>query len=239
MKKLITICLIALISSFTITAQTGTGVIAQINSPYTFTPTTVDSTTTISVQFNNTFAIATTVTFNGLAAPFSTSVASMNILANDSATVDFSFSPTLLGNFTDTLEFTNSILPGTTNIIVLNGEGVQVSIATSVDSLDLGIISLGTSITDSFMISNTGTGTMAISNIGSNNTDFTVTPTSATIAQGASMYVSITYNPVLSGLSTATIAIASNDPNTPIYNIFVEGSAVSEISGALYQCSRL
>ena len=230
MKKLLTICLIMLCAFF-IKAQTGNGIVAQINSPYAFTPTTVDSTTTIDVVFVNTVGAQQTLTFTGIAAPFSISSNSVLIGASDSTTIQLSFNPTVVGNFSDTLDFSGSIFGS--GSLVVNSEGVQVSITTSTDSLNLGSISLGTSVTDSFMISNSGTGTMAISNISSNNTDFTVSPTSATIAQGASMYVSITYTPVLSGLSTATIAIASNDPNNPIYNVFVEGSAVSEISGAL------
>jgi len=232
MKKIFTILSFVFCALFVQSQTTGTGVVAQISSPYTFVPTTVDSTTTVSVQFNNTFAISTTVTFSGLGVPFSTSASSLTIPANDSAIVDLSFTPTLLANYSDTLEFVNSILPGT-NIIVLNGEGVQVSIATSVDSLNLGTTPLGTSVTDSIMISNTGTGTMFISNISSNNTDFTVNPSTVSIAQGTNTYIRITYNPVFAGISTAVLSVASNDPNTPVYNIFVEGSAVSEISGSL------
>ena len=230
MKKLLTICLIML-CAFIIKAQTGNGIVAQINSPYAFTPTTVDSTTTIDVVFVNTVAAQQTLTLTGIAAPFSISTNSVLISASDSITIQLSFNPTVVGNFSDTLDFIGSIFGS--GSLVVNSEGVQVTISTSTDSLNLGSISLGTSVTDSFMISNTGTGTMALTNISSNNTDFTVSPTTATIAQGASMYVSITYTPVLSGLSTATIAIASNDPNTPIYNVFVEGTGVSEISGAV------
>ena len=149
MKRIITICLIVLASSFTMTAQTGTGVIAQINSPYTFTPTTVDSTTTISVQFNNTFSIPTSVSFSGLQAPFSTSLSSLNIPGSDNVMVDINFNPTLLGNHTDTLEFTNSLLPGA-SLLVLHGEGVQVSIATSTDTVDFGSLPLGGSISETF-----------------------------------------------------------------------------------------
>ena len=49
-KYLLLICFLVSTSTL-LKAQTGTGIIAQINSPYTFTPTTVDSTTTIPVQF--------------------------------------------------------------------------------------------------------------------------------------------------------------------------------------------
>ena len=232
MKKLLSLYFVVALA-FTVSAQTGTnGLVAQINSPYTFTPTSLDSTTTITVQFNNTLSIANVAIFTGLNAPFSTTVNSISIAANDSVTVGISFNPTSLGNFTDTLDFAGSVFGG--GSLVLNGEGVLVVIATSTDSLNLGSISLGTSITDSLKVYNTGTaGTMAITNISSDNTDFTASPTTATIAEGDSMYVYVTFTPVLTGVSTATIAIESNDPNNPIYNIYVEGTAVSHISGAI------
>ena len=72
MRKLILVCL-TLASVFSLKAQTGNVLIAQINSPYTVTPTSIDSTTTVSVQFNNTLSIANTAIFTGLDAPFSIS----------------------------------------------------------------------------------------------------------------------------------------------------------------------
>ena len=231
MKKLLTLCLVFAVA-FAATAQTGSEVVAQINSPYTITPTSIDSTTTVSVQFNNTLPIANVVNFTGLNTPFSVSPNPISIPANGSVTVVISFTPNAVGNFSDTLNFSGSVYGG--GSLVLNAEGVLVVIATSTDSLNVGSISLGTSITDSIMVYNMGTGgTMAITNLSSDNSDFTASPTTATIAEGDSMYVYITFSPVLTGVSTATIGIASNDPNTPIYNIFVEGTAVSHISGAI------
>jgi len=230
MKKLLTLCF-ALAIAFTVSAQTGSVVVAQINSPYTITPTSIDSTTTVSVQFNNTLSVVNVVSFTGLNTPFSISN-SVSIPGNDSVMVDISFTPNSVGNFYDTLDFSGSVFGG--GQIILNAEGVLVVIATSTDSLNVGSISLGTSITDSIMVYNTGTGgTMAITNISSDNTDFTASSTTATIAEGDSMYVNITFSPVLTGVSTATIGIESNDPNNPIYNVYVEGTAVSHISGAI------
>ena len=231
MKKLIVVLFVA-VTAFSATAQTGSVVVAQINSPYTITPTSIDSTTTVSVQFNNTLSIANVVSFTGLNTPFSVSPNPISIPAEDSVMVDIIFTPNSIGNFSDTLDFTGSVFGG--GQIILNAEGVLVVIASSTDSLNVGSISLGTTITDSIVVYNSGTGgTMAITNLSSNNTDFTASPTTATIAEGDSMYVYITFSPVLTGVSTATIGIESNDPNTPIYNIYVEGTAVSNISGAI------
>jgi len=231
MKRVITICLIVLTSSFTITAQTtGNGVVAQINSPYTFTPTTVDSTTTITIQFNNTVNSGQDVWFTGLSAPFSVSIDTITIAGNDSATIDVSFTPTSLGVFTDTLDFDGSIYVQNGEL-VLNGEGVQVNIATSTDTVDFGSLPLGSATSQTVTIYNNGTGTMNVSSITCNNPAVSFSQSTMQISQGGSSTITLTYTPINSGYLNATISIASNDPNTPVYDITAIGAAVSEVSG--------
>ena len=172
---------IGIICSLPVTAQTGYVLVANVNSPYTITPTTVDSTTTVSVEFINTLSITNSAIFSGLNAPFSTSEDTIVIPAYDTATVDIIFNPITLGNFTDTLEFIGTVFGS--GQLILNAEGVLVVINTSVDSLNMGTISLGTSITDSISVYNNGTGTMNINNIISSSSDFIVSPSSAVIAE--------------------------------------------------------
>ncbi|MDC3032097.1 choice-of-anchor D domain-containing protein, partial [Bacteroidota bacterium] len=220
--------LIIALSAF---AQTGVGVTTNTSSPYSFTATNVDSTTTQSITLVNTVAAPQTVSLSGLSAPFSASQSTLTIPASDSISFDISFNPTTTGNFSDTLDWNGSIFGN--GSLVVDGEGVQVILTSSTDSLNLGTISLGTSVTDSFMLSNTGTGTMIISNISSSSPYFSVNPTSGSLSQGSNMYVSVTFSPLMSGLSNSTLSIESNDPNTPVYNVNVQGTSVSEISGAL------
>jgi len=180
LKKLYTMCIIMLMV-FTIQAQTGNGVVAQINSPYSFTPTTVDSTTTIDIVFVNTVAAPQTVTLAGISAPFNISSSSVLIGASDSTTLQLSFNPTSTGNFTNTLSWTGSIFGS--GSLVLDGEGVQVALSVSSDTINMGNLSLGTSVTETIILSNTGTGTMNISTISTNNSQITVTPTFLQITQ--------------------------------------------------------
>ena len=230
MKKIYSL-IFTLIITLSAFAQTGVGVTTNTSSPYSFTATNVDSTTTQSITLVNTVAAPQTVSLSGLSAPFSASQTTLTIPASDSISFDVSFNPTNTGNFSDTLDWNGSIFGN--GSLVISGEGVQVVLTTSTDSLELGTISLGTNVTDSFLVSNTGTGTMIISNISSSNPYFSVNPTSGSLSQGSNMYVSVTFSPLMSGLSNSTISIESNDPNTPIYNVIVQGTGVSEISGAL------
>ena len=121
MKKLLTLCFVFAIT-FTSVAQTGVGVVAQINSPYSFTPTTVNSTTTIDVVFINTVGAPQTVTLTGVSAPFNISSSSVLIGASDSTTLQLSFNPTSTGNFTNTLSWTGSVFGN--GSLVINGEEI-------------------------------------------------------------------------------------------------------------------
>jgi len=218
-----------MLCAFIIKAQTGNGIVAQINSPYAFTPTTVDSTTTIDVVFVNTVGAQQTLTFTGIAAPFSISSNSVLIGASDSTTIQLSFNPTVVGNFSDTLDFSGSIFGSGT--LVLNGEGVQVVISTSLDTLDLGSITLGNSVSGDVTIYNTGTGTMNVSNITCSDTNVTLSANNVQISQGGSSTINVDFTPVTAGYLNASIDIHSNDPNNPIYTVMVTATTVSEISG--------
>ena len=81
MKRFLLLICFLISTTTLLKAQTGgNGVVAQINSPYTFTPTSYDSTTTISVQFNNTLPATNVISFTGLNSPFSTSVDSISVM---------------------------------------------------------------------------------------------------------------------------------------------------------------
>ena len=214
-----------------LTIPTGTGIIAHINNSYDFTPTTVDSITTISVQFNNTINATSDVVLSGLGAPFSVSSNSVEIPANDSTTIDFTFNPTEVGFYSETLTYTGSIFGG--GEVNFSGEGIQVSIGVGTDSLSLPQVALGNSISEDITLYSTGTGEMVVSDISSDHPNVTVTPSSLTVTEGDSADVTITYTPELSGELHSVVSINSNDPNVPVYNVIVTGSAVSEVGGVL------
>ena len=68
--------------------QTGNGVILLTDASYAFTPTTVDSSATFNLSVQNDVAIAQTVFFGGLDAPFSlSSTAPVEIAASRSPQV--------------------------------------------------------------------------------------------------------------------------------------------------------
>ena len=123
-----------------INAQTGIGIVTYNNNPQDFGAINVDSTESINLVFLNTVAAPQTITFSGLSAPFSIASNTLSVPANDSATISIFFNPTTVGNFSDQLDWSGSIFgSGSLN---LHGEGVQVSISVSTDTLNLGNTSI-------------------------------------------------------------------------------------------------
>ena len=91
-------------------SQTGNGVVILTDASHTFTPTTVDSTTSFSFQLVNEVGVAQTVFFGALDAPFALEDnAPVEIPSQDTIDVTVNFTPTDLGTFTDTLSFVGSV----------------------------------------------------------------------------------------------------------------------------------
>ena len=228
MKKLINLLVFAFVFNFISLAQTGQGVTMQLSSPTSFVPTTVDSTSYLELIFTNSVNSQQIVTFSNLSLPFDIQ-SSLTIGALDSDTIQMSFTPTSIGVFSDTLIWNADVFGS--GLFEVNGEGVQVSIGTSVDSLDLGSLTLGSSVSGSFDILNNGTGTMNVTNITCVDTNVVITPNNFLLSQGGSSTVNLTFTPVVAGYLNVPVLISSNDPNTPIDTVILMATTISEISG--------
>lgn len=223
--------LLTLICGFITHAQVGTGVELEVIEEFSFSPTTKDSTTSVIVTVKNTVASEQQITFTGLDHPFYISEESITIGANDSSTITLNFTPDSIGEFNDVLEFSGNIF-GYGSFLV-GGESVQASISSNIDSLSLGSIAVNNPISSTITLYNTGTGTLEISDISTSNSDFTVYPVSAIIPEDSSIDLNVSFSSSLAGYSSATISITNNDIDNIVYDVFVDASAVSEISGTI------
>ena len=199
-------------------------------SSVSFTPVTVDSSSSITVSLTS--EIAQTVTLAGIASPYSLSATEIVYAsANDTETFTVSFSPTTAASYLDTINISGSVF-GTINIPV-SGEGTLVEITLSEDTLSYGEISLGDSTYTDITITNDGTGTMVVGPITSSDNQFYASPDTFSLASSESETVSIYFRPTLAGDHTATLSIPSNDPTTPIETVSLSGTGVTNISGSV------
>jgi hypothetical protein len=115
------------------------------------------------------------------------------------------------------------------------GSGVSdtPNISVSPASNDFGSITVGSSSSpQTFTISNTGTADLDISSMsitGSDSGQFTLqtgtcTTLAPTISLGGSCTVTVTFSPTSEGSKSATLQIASNDPDTATLNVSLSGT---------------
>jgi len=98
---------------------------------------------------------------------------------------------------------------------------------------DFGNVNIGgTSTAQSFTITNNGTADLVISSIlfaGGDNTMFglatdTCPSLTPTIAQGESCAITAVFTPTSEGIKSTTLEITSNDPDTPLVSVLLNGT---------------
>jgi hypothetical protein len=109
--------------------------------------------------------------------------------------------------------------------------------ASATDNTSFGTVNINTTANRSYVIQNTGTGVLNISNIvfsGTNAGDFTIVNPPVyplTVAAGASISISVNFNTPIAGVRNASLNIVNNDLNEDLYNYAVQGTAaVAEIN---------
>ncbi len=123
-----------------------------------------------------------------------------------------------------------------TKYVIVEGDGTtssgpEMSIAAM--SHDFGNIAVGGYAIWTFDIVNIGGSPLAVTSIGSNHTDFSVTSPSVfprTVAPYTAMSVTVTFDPLTAGSKMGVITIESNDPETGSAAIMVTGNGTSSES---------
>jgi predicted alternative tryptophan synthase beta-subunit len=163
------------------------------------------------------------------------------------------FAPTALGVRTATVSIDNDdpdndpysfVIQGTgTPAPDINVQGNGVTIATgdvtpsATDYTDFGTVTVppGTPITRTFTIQNVGTGPLSISGVtltGAQASEFTVTtPPAGSVTAGGNTTFQVKfdpYTPGVSGVRSATVNVASNDPDENPYTFAIQGTVVQD-----------
>ncbi|MCY2927878.1 MAG: choice-of-anchor D domain-containing protein, partial [Planctomycetota bacterium] len=119
--------------------------------------------------------------------------------------------------------------------ILVSGKGQEIvsgdTTPSSADDTAFGAVNVGSPVTHTFTIQNTGTiplnltGTPRVQVSGANAADFVVTtpPATASIAGAGSTPFVVRFTPTASGVRTATITIATNDADEGSYTFDVQG----------------
>jgi hypothetical protein len=132
------------------------------------------------------------------------------------------FTPSVVGPESATLTITSDSAGGPIMMTLVGiGQTSMRNLVSSVNYLDLGAWKIGTVVSNSFQLTNTGNDTLAMQSpaiSGPNAANFTVTydTCSSTLLAGESCTVYVSFTASATGTATATLNIVSNAKNSPI-----------------------
>ena len=146
----------------------------------------------------------------GLSAP-------MTLVAGQSTSFTTKFAPSSVGSDVGNIQITSDASNPTVSI-ALSGTGVQGNLTANPASINFGSLLVGASGSVSVTLTNSGTGSVAISAGNASGTGFSMSglTTPATLNAGQSTSFTAKFSPTASGSATGSIAIASNAPGSPL-----------------------
>lgn len=163
------------------------------------------------------------------------------IAAGGLQSVVVTYDPAATGVDSDTLTITSDDSDEGTCNIALNGEGIVTAVpdiqikdgatpyACGALTKNIGQVEQGDSNTTTFIIENTGTGNLNVTNITSNNGDFTVAPTLFSVPPSGTQTIVVTYTPTSIGSESATVTITSDDPDEATCTVTVDAQGIAAI----------
>jgi len=143
------------------------------------------------------------------------------------ATVDLTFAPTTPGSITGNLTVSSNA-SGSPLTIPVSGTGTQAGLTISPGSGAFGSVVDGQIKTQSFTLTNTGSGPLTISQFAVSGAAYSINglATPATVAAGGSATFNAVFAPTTAGTLNGTVTVTSNAPNSPA-NIGLSGTGVA------------
>ena len=188
---------------------------------------TLTNTGTASVAISAGSASGTGFSMTGLAAP-------LTLNAGQSTTFAAKFSPSATGSATGSVSIVSNA-PGSPLAIALSGSGTatQPQLTINPSSVAFGSVSVGSSGTQSVMLTNAGTAALTVTSALPSGTGFSMSGASMpmTIPAGSSASFSAIFTPTSTGAATGSISIASNAPGSPA-SIALSGTGIEGQLGA-------
>lgn len=190
---------------------------------------TSSGSTTISVtNTGDASLIVTGVSLSGAnAGDFTVSPSSFTLGTSASQDLTIDFTPSATGARAASIDLAHDG-PGGSSSIPLSGDGIQPSISLG-GTLDFGnVVVDATSGNLTVSVSNVGTSALNVSGValsGANAGDFTVSPTSFSVANGGSQDLTVSFTPSATGSRTASIDITHDAPGSP-NSVAISGSGV-------------
>ncbi|NWF88766.1 MAG: choice-of-anchor D domain-containing protein [Ignavibacteriaceae bacterium] len=202
------------------------------SAPLSFPPTAVGGSNVLAVTINNP-GTANALSISNIVSSdpqFTLPTLSfpITIAAGGNQAINVTFSPSTLGNKSGSLTFTHNAA-GSPFIYNMQGVGADAGPTFSVtqDTLDFGNVSQGAPSTLQINVTNTGlTNALTISSIAASPSQYTVTPTTATIPALGNQIFNVTFNPTGGGSVPGSLSFIHNGAGSPS-SIVLSGNGIS------------
>jgi len=148
-------------------------------------------------------------------------------------TVTYTPAPNFNGVDTFTYTIGDTISTSTATVhVVIHADSDKPEITVLPATLDMGGAVLGTTISDTLWIVNTGAESLHVTGI-EDSPLFGVPDVTLTLAPGDTGKVAITFEPPDIGAVRDTLSISSSDPSTPVFDVIVQaiGQSVGDVNG--------
>ncbi|MBY6205680.1 choice-of-anchor D domain-containing protein [Halomonas denitrificans] len=177
----------------------------------------VENTSVFDIQVSDITAATAPFTRFGGTCPNATP---FTVTANSSCTIEYSFGPDTTGVATQTLTITSDA-PSSPDDFELRGNGVQPALTIAPDPQDFGEQAVGTtSAPANVTLTNSGSGTLQVSNVAAVSAPFAAAGGSCgsapfTIAAGNSCTLAYTFSPTAAGVFGNFVQVDSDAPSSP------------------------
>ncbi len=172
---------------------------------------------------------------SGTSTEYAPTPASFNVAAGGSQGVTVTYTPTDTTTDNGSIVVTSNDTLSPTTSVTLSGAGVNApapSIALVPATLSFGSVVLGNSASLTAQVRNAGTATLSVTSIAlcsGSSAEFGWSPAAPlSIAPGQAATLTVTYQPTAGGTDSGCLAIASNDPASPVVNLGVGGTGVAQ-----------
>jgi hypothetical protein len=217
-----------------VAAVTGTGVQGALS----VTPAAVgfgsvvsgSSSAAQSVQLTNSGSASLTVSsaaISGAGFKLSGPTFPLTLTPGQSGTLNVSYAPSGAGAATGAISIVSSA-PNSPATVTLSATGVQAGLSVAPASVSFGSVATGNTNSQTIQVTNTGTGTLAISQATINGAAFSLSGLSLplSLAPAHSASFNVLYAPTAAGAVTGSLVIASNASSNPS-SIALSGTGVA------------
>jgi len=172
-----------------------------------------------SVTISQITVNAKDVTVSGMTTP-------VTLAAGQNAAMSVAFSPTGSENISGNITVMSS--QGASDVIPVTGNGVQPGLAITPASASFGNVTVGSPSTQTIQLTNSGTGTLSVTQVSVAGTGFSIGTLALPInlSSGQSTSFNVQFSPASAGAASGSVTIVSNAPNSPAL-IALSGTGVS------------